>query len=178
MWPWFNCKFLPIIQKQIGQTQPCGNSKQLNSSKSQNSDVLSSQHFSMLSTSKYMYSNHQVPGSSFEFCLGKTYFLWVKRILPMIYISEYSWIWICRVPATPPAPLIALLPPSSPVFRFGCRLLLLSSQQALKASPFTTGIINIICRYGNLHFSNLSLGPFCMQSNSKSDQKVWETIQN
>ena len=104
-----------------------------------------------------IYSNHPVPGSSFEFCLGKTYFLWVKRILPMIYISEYSWIWICGAPPLRPRLIARCCPP---VFRFGWRLLLLSSQQALKASPFTTGIINIICRYGNLHFSNLSLVTF------------------
>ena len=77
----------------------------------------------------------------------------------------HIWIWICGVWSPPPPPRWLDCPPPPhtppPIFRFGgCRLLPLSSQQALKASPFTGGIINIICRYGNLHFSNLSLVTF------------------
>ena len=102
------------------------------------------------------------PGFSSHICSLGNYFLSAEKALPMIYISESEY--AVFGPRPPPlAGLIAPLPPHTtpPIFRFGgCRLLPLSSQQALKASPFTGGIINIICRYGNLHFSNLSLVTF------------------
>ena len=106
---------------------------------------------------------------------GKFTFLSVKRILPMIYISEYPNLNM-QHSISPPCPHKArldCLPPA--IFRFCCRLLLLSTQQALKASPFTSSIINIICRYGNMHFPTNPSQPVFRLSNSKSDQKVWET---
>ena len=103
------------------------------------------------------------PGFSSHICSLGNYFLSAEKALPMIYISESEY--AVFGPRLPP-PSLAWLPAPPPhtpppIFRFGgCRLLPLSSQQALKASPFTGGIINIICRYGNLHFSNLSLVTF------------------
>ena len=80
-----------------------------------------------------MYSNHPVPGSSFEFCLGKTYFLWVKRILPMISISEYSWIWICGVPPLRPR-LIACC--CSPCIQIWLETTAFVKPTSIKSFPF------------------------------------------
>ena len=114
MWPWFNCKFLSIIQQQPAGHRADPALRQFKAIKQQQ---VTKQQLSYCSQHLFMSclrqnignSNHPVPGSSFEFCLGKTYFLWVKRILPMIYISEYSWIWIRGVPPPLRPRLIASL---------------------------------------------------------------------
>lgn len=174
MWPWFHCKFLPPNNTTaIGQIQPCGNSKQLSSRKSQNRNCLKAWQRQSINPAIVQFPTTHL-NSAWEkpiFSEWKGFYPWSTYL--NIRESEYA-----ASPPLHPRHWLRSSPLIPPVFRFGCRLLLLSSQQALKASPFTTGIINIICRYGNLHFSNLSLGAFCMQSNSKSDQKVWETIQN